>query len=233
MSDEADPPAGAPPARAADGPSDAAGPPAARAAGAVEAAAADAAEQRDDPVVTAVLDATRAAILDFGVRRTTLTDVARRAGVSRMTVYRRWPSVDAVLRDLLTRDFGELITVFHADEPGGTVREHMVGRLVHVARELRGHPLLRKVLEAEPELLMPYVLGRMGGTQRVAAAVAEAEVRRGQEDGSVRAGDPRLLAQGLLLTVQGWVLGAHIAEDVEEDALWALLPELLDAALRP
>ena len=28
-----------------------------------------------------------------GVRRTTLTDVARRAGVSRMTIYRRWPDV--------------------------------------------------------------------------------------------------------------------------------------------
>ena len=187
----------------------------------------------DDPVVESILDATRAAILDFGVRRTTLTDVVRRAGVSRMTVYRRYPSVDAVLRDLMTREFGSLITVFHADEPGGTVREHTVGRLVHVARGLREHPLLRKVLEAEPELLMPYVLGRMGGTQRVAVAVAEAEVRRGQEDGSVRDGDPRLLAQTLLLAVQGWILSAHIAEDVPEEAVWTTLPDVLDAILRP
>jgi AcrR family transcriptional regulator len=189
--------------------------------------------EEPDATVEAILDAMRAAILDFGVRRTTLTDVARRAGISRMTVYRRYPSVDAVTRDLMTREFGDLITVFHADEPGGTVREHMIGRLVHVARELRRHPLMRKVLEAEPELLMPYVLGRMGGTQRVAAAVAEAEVRRGQQDGSVRAGDPRLLAQTVLLTVQGFVLSAHIAEDVTEDALWDELPALLDRALAP
>lgn len=190
--------------------------------------------EEPDATVEAILDALRAAILDFGVRRTTLTDVARRAGVSRMTVYRRYPSVDAVTRDLMTREFGELITVFHAEpDPTRPVREQMITRLVDVARELRNHPLMRKVLEAEPELLMPYVLGRMGGTQRVAAAVAEAEVRRGQADGSVRDGDPRLLAQTVLLTVQGFVLSAHIAEDVGEDALWDELPRLLDRALAP
>ena len=32
-----------------------------------------------DPTTDAILDATRASVLDFGIRRTTLTDVARRA----------------------------------------------------------------------------------------------------------------------------------------------------------
>ena len=36
-----------------------------------------------------VLDAVRDCVLAVGVRRTTLTDVARRAGVSRMTLYRK------------------------------------------------------------------------------------------------------------------------------------------------
>ena len=39
----------------------------------------------DDPV----LDSARACVLAVGVRRTTMTDIARRAGVSRMTLYRR------------------------------------------------------------------------------------------------------------------------------------------------
>jgi AcrR family transcriptional regulator len=39
----------------------------------------------EDPQ-TAYLDAARACILDVGWRRTTLTEVARRAGVSRMTI---------------------------------------------------------------------------------------------------------------------------------------------------
>ena len=51
-----------------------------------------------------ILDAARSCVLDFGLRRTTLAEVARRAGVSRPTVYRRWPDTRAVVADLLTRE---------------------------------------------------------------------------------------------------------------------------------
>ena len=44
-----------------------------------------------------------------GVRRTTFSDVARRAGVSRMTLYRRFPDLEAVLSALMTREFGVLV----------------------------------------------------------------------------------------------------------------------------
>ncbi len=43
------------------------------------------------PIDAAIFDAARACVAEFGVRRTTLTEVARRAGVSRPTVYPRWP----------------------------------------------------------------------------------------------------------------------------------------------
>ena len=43
------------------------------------------------------LDAARESILAVGWSRTTLTDVARRAGVSRMTIYRKWPDMGALL----------------------------------------------------------------------------------------------------------------------------------------
>ena len=72
-----------------------------------------------DATTEAILDATRASVLDFGIRRTTLTDVARRAGVSRMTVYRRYPDVDAVLRDLMTREFGAAMAAIVGDLGGG------------------------------------------------------------------------------------------------------------------
>ena len=55
------------------------------------------------------LDAARECVLAVGVRRTTVTDVARRAGVSRMTLYRRYPDLEAVLAALMTREFGRLI----------------------------------------------------------------------------------------------------------------------------
>ena len=51
----------------------------------------------------AYLEATRDCILDVGLKRTTLTEVARRAGVSRMTIYRTWPDMESLLAELRTR----------------------------------------------------------------------------------------------------------------------------------
>jgi AcrR family transcriptional regulator len=186
-----------------------------------------------DATTDAILDATRSSVLDFGIRRTTLTDVARRAGVSRMTVYRRYPDVDAVLRDLMTREFGVLLAEVALRVGGADGRARLVGRLAASVRALREHPLLRKVMEAEPELLLPYVLGRMGETQRRSVAVIAEEVVVGQGDGSVRAGDPRVIAQALLLIVQSFLLSGAIAEDVDQDDLLDELERVLTAALDP
>lgn len=186
-----------------------------------------------DPTAETILDAARDAILHFGIRRMTLTDVARRAGVSRMTLYRRYPSVDAVLRDLMTREFAGLISDDAAGRGVRDVREAIVSRLAVGAAALRSHPLFRKVVEAEPELLMPYVLGQMGSTQNAAAALLRAEIERGQVEGSVRPGDPALLAQTVLLVAQSWVLSAHLAPDVAEEALLGELPRILHGALAP
>jgi AcrR family transcriptional regulator len=184
-----------------------------------------------DATTEAILDATRASVLDFGVRRTTLTDVARRAGVSRMTVYRRYPDVDAVLRDLMTREFGHAMAAIAADTGGRDGRSRVVARVLAIVDTLGRHPLMTKIVEAEPELLLPYVLDRMGETQRTAVELAAQDIADGQADGSIRAGDPRVLAQALLLITQSFVLSGGIADDVPPAALRDELEHVLGAAL--
>ncbi|WP_233345948.1 TetR/AcrR family transcriptional regulator, partial [Saccharomonospora iraqiensis] len=74
-----------------------------------------------------LLDAARECVLARGVRRTTLTDIARTAGVSRMTLYRRFPDVRSVLAALMTREFGALLREVSTraggvgDDTGGAV----------------------------------------------------------------------------------------------------------------
>src|SRR5437867_6015365 len=52
---------------------------------------------RDPATDRAILQAAVAVMAEHGVRNTTLTAVAARAGVARATVYLRWPSRDALL----------------------------------------------------------------------------------------------------------------------------------------
>lgn len=186
-----------------------------------------------DATTDAILDATRASILDFGIRRTTLTDVARRAGVSRMTVYRRYPDVDAVLRDLMTREFRAGMEEVAHDLAGADGRARVKNHILASVAAFRASPLMAKVIEAEPELLLPYILGRMGETQRAAVGLMSVEIADGQIDGSIRGGDVRVLAQSLLLIAQSFVLSSGIAEDVPEEALREELGRVVDCVLTP
>src|ERR1700750_979508 len=66
-----------------------------------------------------LLDAARDSILAVGWKRSTLTDVARRAGVSRMTVYRRWPDMQGLLGELMTREWtAAMAAVAEGNDPG-------------------------------------------------------------------------------------------------------------------
>src|ERR1700751_3112159 len=90
-----------------------------------------------------VLDAARATVLDFGVSRTTVSEVARRAGLSRMTVYRRYPDGAALMRALMTREFGALLARARDEtqtEP--TARERLVAAAVRTVDTLMTHPLM-------------------------------------------------------------------------------------------
>lgn len=186
----------------------------------------------------ALLDAARDGILAVGWRRTTLTDVARRAGVSRMTIYRRWPDMQTLLADLMTREWAVVVEDAALTEQASPL-QRLVGGVAATVRELRRNELFAKILEVDPELLLPYLLDRRGRTQDAILALVEAVIAEGQADGSVRAGDPRLLARSLMLTGHGFALssqtmtGASDAPGPSEDDLDRELRALVDRYLRP
>jgi AcrR family transcriptional regulator len=167
-----------------------------------------------------VLDAARAAILAVGWKRTTLTDVARRAGVSRMTLYRRWPDMRTLLADLMTREWSGVVE--DPAEMGLTDRASVLDRIVGgvgaTVVALRDNELFRRIVEVDPELLLPYLLDRRGRTQDRILAIVETAIAEGQRSGEVRPGDPRLMARTLVLTAHGFALSAHTMSDPDQPA---------------
>lgn len=178
----------------------------------------------------AILDAAAQTVLAVGMRRTTLAEVARRAGVSRPTVYRRWADVRTLTADLLTR---ELVALLPAE---GTDGERALGidRIVRTTAAARTHPLFRKILETDPELLITYVFDRLGASQHRILELLTSAIRQGQQDGTIRDGDPDELAAMVLLVIQSAVLSARIVADpLPPERLDAQLRALLESYLRP
>lgn len=159
-----------------------------------------------------LLTAARDCLLAVGWRRTTMTDVARRAGVSRMTVYRRWPDMTALIGDLMTREWGTVGAQLAraSSHPDAAAIARAVGT---VAVEIRQGELFRKIVDVDPELLVPYLLVRRGRTQDAMLDSITAAIRGGQETGGVRAADAGLLARSVLLMATGFVFSAPTMTD--------------------
>jgi AcrR family transcriptional regulator len=163
-----------------------------------------------------LLEAARDCILAVGWKRTTLTDVARKAGVSRMTVYRTYPDMTSLFGDLMTREWVSLLTGVMAeesDQPPWPTR--IANEVVHSVAALRLNPLFHRIVDVDPELLLPYLLQRRGRSQQAVIDLLVEGIAQGQAEGGLRAGDPQLLARTLVLTAQGFVISPQTMVDGE------------------
>jgi AcrR family transcriptional regulator len=162
-----------------------------------------------------ILAAAASCVVDFGVDRVTLAEIARRAGVSRPTVYRRWPDTQSIVAALLTRH----ITNVMRDAPLlGEDRESLVRQIVTVANLLRQDQLVMSVMHSE--LAPIYITERLGSSQQMLIDALVDRLRVAQRNGSVRAGDPRQMAAMVLLIAQSTIQSERIVRPIlDADAL--------------
>ncbi len=164
----------------------------------------------------AILDAALAEVLDHGVRRTSAVDIARRAGVSRQTIYRYWSDVQAVFAALVTR---ELLASLPAGGAAGSLDE-LVATLVDTADAIRRLPIVDRLRDTDPELFSRYILERLGTSQRAMLADLATRLTAGQVSGFVRAADPARLAAMVLLIAQSAIQSAPLVAPWLDGRSW-------------
>ncbi len=188
-----------------------------------------------DPRLDGYLDAARACILDVGWRRTTLTEVAKRAGVSRMTIYRAWPDMGSLLGDLMTREWVGIAAATQVAATDSTTPEGIAQAALATVRALRDNELFVRIVELDPDLMLPYLLHRRGRSQEALVEILAAQIGSGQVDGAIRPGDPVLMARSLTLAGHGFVFSALTMTDdrVGLDDLDAEYARAVARALEP
>ena len=143
-----------------------------------------------------------------GVRRTTANDIADRAGISRMTFYRRMGSVENAVLATLTHEFGNYASAVRTRTLGGTGREQLVHFAVESVRVFATSELLASIAERDPEFLIPYVTDRFGASQQLILEQLRALLEEGVGDGSIEASAGT--ATTLLLALQGVALSSRV-----------------------
>lgn len=124
-----------------------------------------------DPRTAAVLAAARDVVVDLGIRRLTIDEVVRRSGVSRMTVYRRFAGRDEVVVAVIRREL-EAAAAAVAGAVAGTAdaEDRFCGAFAAAVEVVGGNELLTRLLQLEPETLLPYLTTT--GQPFVAGAIA-------------------------------------------------------------
>ncbi|MDJ1132132.1 TetR/AcrR family transcriptional regulator [Streptomyces iconiensis] len=200
------------------------------------AEAAETTERADDSdeITTRVLDAAFEQFCRMGMRRSTMEDVARRAGVSRITVYRRFTSKDALVEQVVQREFRRYFDQFSVDvQSAETVADRVVLGFVSSLRVIRGNPLIGGLMAAEPDAVVPSMTGDEGRTLAVVRQFVAGRLRREQQAGNVaRDVDVEVVAEMMVrisasfLVIPSQVIDIDDEEQVREVARRFLVPML-------
>lgn len=112
----------------------------------------------DDITRERMLDATLECAARFGLRRTTMAEVAKAAGLSRQTVYRYFPSKHELFAATVLREDRRLAAqVQRAASVHTDLRPALEAAILTALRAFRAHPLLDRVMATEPRELLPYL----------------------------------------------------------------------------
>ena len=170
---------------------------------------------RDDEVTRRILDTALVQFETFGLRRSTMLDIARAARLARKTVYRRFANKDALIEAVLVRELTCVLSDISDATSGLPWEDRLVEGLVVALRAGRSHPLLNRVLTTEPEAL-PYLTTLAGEGLGIIHAL--------MVDGMTRAEDAELgfdvevVTEGLLRFAHSYVLTRNIAIPLHTDS---------------
>ena len=127
------------------------------------APATETAPSSEDATSLRILDAALDLAVASGIRNLTMDDVARRAAVGRMTVYRRFGDKARLVEALAAREGARCLAELDAaTQPDQPIEEQIAEGFVTSIRIAREHPLLRRLAQIEPESVL-HALNADGG----------------------------------------------------------------------
>jgi AcrR family transcriptional regulator len=104
-----------------------------------------------------ILDALVEHVSQVGMHKLTMDDIARRAGLSRVTLYAYFQNKHEIVRAAALRELERFLAELERVSGGFPEGEQrLVKTFAHACRYLREHPLVQRMIRSEPELLATY-----------------------------------------------------------------------------
>ncbi|MDD9369371.1 MAG: helix-turn-helix domain containing protein [Acidimicrobiales bacterium] len=166
-----------------------------------------------------ILDAAYDVFCAIGIQRSTMEDIAQRAGVSRITVYRRFATKAVLVDKLIRREIRRYFDQFRIDiEKAETAADRVVLGFVSSLGAFRRNPLIGGLMAADPNALVPTTIGDGGRTLATVREFLAGQLRREQDAGNVSGDvDVDVVAELMVRVCSSFlVIPSHIV-DLDDD----------------
>ena len=175
-------------------------------------------EPPDDALSQRVLDAALELATAFGLRNLTMDDVARKAKVGRMTVYRRFGAKEKLVEALTVRESRRCLAELDAAAPPDAPLEDQVAAgFATGLRIAREHPLLNRLARLEPETVVQAFATDGGRLFTVARGFVAARLEAAQDSGVLGEVEVEEVAELLVRLCLSFVLIEESALPIEDD----------------
>jgi AcrR family transcriptional regulator len=185
----------------------------------------------EDATRQRILDSARDLYIEFGLRRTTMEDVAKRAGMGRATLYRRFSEKDQLFKAVIMRDAQRSIAdIQTAIRQQATFLDGLIESFVLAVGVLHHNPLLSRLLTTEPDHVLPYLTTGIQDIMAYARQFIALQIGRGQAAGHIRPLPADVIAEMILRLVQSLMLTPKGVINAADEAS---LRDFADRFLRP
>jgi AcrR family transcriptional regulator len=203
----------------------------------LELAFSDAAPDTEpDEVSVRLLDAAYEQFCRMGIKRSTMTDVARLASVSRITVYRRFASKELLVEQVVRREFRRYFDQFIVEiQDADTVADRVVLGFVSSLRAIRHNRLIGGLMTVEPDAVVPSMTSDGGRTLSVVQQFVAGRLRQEQRAGHVADEvDVDVVAEMMVrVSASFLVIPSHVIDLDDDERMRAVARQYLVPMLGP
>ena len=137
-----------------------------------------------DSIEDRILEAALQQFGEIGIRKSTIEDIAKRAGVDRVTVYRRIGSRDDVVKSVLSRETAKVIN--ELDDIAvkyDSLEERVAQTFITILDRARSHIIFSRLLSLEPEFSLPRLTTDGQSIMAMAVLATLQTLQKAVEDG--------------------------------------------------
>jgi AcrR family transcriptional regulator len=171
-----------------------------------------------DAIAERILDGALAQFCDTGLTRTTMDDVAGRAGLARVTIYRRFENKNSLIEAVLLRECRRCLAALEkavSGVPG--IEARIVEGFAFALRYTREHPLIGGLLRVEPQVILPFMTVRAELGTTVIRGFLAFHLRRARDAGQLEAVDVEPIAELMARITTSFLLSPDSCIPCESD----------------